>query len=84
MWALAGLGKLKESTVVQAIDDNDWFVSMTGLRLAGESKGVADFFPDEFKSSAEKVSPAKRFHLLGFLRRTTQQVWLSFSSSKCL
>ena len=44
MWALAGLGKLKEVTVAQAIEDKEWFVSMTGLRLAGESKGVADFF----------------------------------------
>jgi mono/diheme cytochrome c family protein len=50
---------LKEATVALAIDDNDWFVSMTGLRLAGESKGVADFFPDEFKPSAEKISTRK-------------------------
>ena len=50
MWTLTGLGKLKEEIVTQAIMDKDWFVSMTGLRLAGESKGVADFFPDEFKS----------------------------------
>ena len=56
MWALAGLGKLKEVTVAQAIEDKEWFVSMTGLRLAGESKGVADFFPDEFKPSADKVA----------------------------
>ena len=56
MWALAGLGKLKEVTVSQAIEDKEWFVSMTGLRLAGESKGVADFFPDEFKPLAEKVA----------------------------
>ena len=69
MWALAGLGKLKESTVVQAIEDKDWFISMTGLRLAGESKGVADFFPDEFKSSAEKVSS----------RRNIQSVLASYA-----
>ena len=29
---------------------------MTGLRLAGESKGVADFFPDSFKPLAAEVS----------------------------
>ncbi|MEC8012645.1 MAG: c-type cytochrome [Verrucomicrobiota bacterium] len=69
MWALAGLGKLKESTVVQAIEDKDWFISMTGLRLAGESKGVADFFPDEFKSSAEKV----------FSRKNIQSVLASYA-----
>ena len=56
MWSLVGLGKLKESTVNLAIDDKHWFVSMTALRLAGESKGVADFFPDEFKTSAERIS----------------------------
>jgi hypothetical protein len=61
LWALAGLGKLKEASVVQAIEDKDWFVSMTGLRLAGESKGVTDFFPDEFKSSAENVASRKDF-----------------------
>jgi len=60
LWALAGLGKLKEASVVQAIEDKDWFVSMTGLRLAGESKGVADFFPDEFKPSANKVASRKQ------------------------
>ena len=59
LWALAGLGKLQEATVAQAIEDNDWFVSMTGLRLAGESKGVADFFPDEFKPSAQKIASRK-------------------------
>ena len=56
LWALTGLGKLEEATVTIAIEDKDWFVSMTGLRLAGESKGVADFFPDEFKPSADKLA----------------------------
>jgi len=32
---------------------------MTGLRLAGESKGVADFFPDEFKHFAQKIKTRK-------------------------
>ncbi len=59
MWTLAGLGKLKEKTVRLAIEDHHWFVSMTGLRLAGESKGVADFFPDEFKTLAEQVVDRK-------------------------
>ena len=39
LWALAGLGKLKEASVAQAIEDKDWFVSMTGLRLAGKQRG---------------------------------------------
>ena len=60
LWALAGLVKLNEASVAQAIEDKDWFVSMTGLRLAGESKGVADFFPDEFKPSANKVASRKQ------------------------
>ena len=59
LWALAGLGKLKEETVQQAIGQKHWFVSMTGLRLAGESKGVADFYPDEFKVPANKVAGRK-------------------------
>ena len=59
MWTLVGLGKLKEKTVRLAIEDNHWFVSMTGLRLAGESKGVADFYPDEFKAPANQVAGRK-------------------------
>ena len=55
LWTLAGLGKLTEETVSLAIGDQDWFVSMTGLRLAGVSKGVADYFPDQYKPLAEKV-----------------------------
>ena len=56
LWVLAGLEKLEESTIEQAIQDPHWFISMTGLRLAGESKGVGAFFPDEFKGLAEMVS----------------------------
>lgn len=59
LWALAGLGKLKEKTIGLAIQDQHWFVSMTGLRLAGESKGVADFFPDEFKAATNQVADRK-------------------------
>ena len=59
MWALAGLGKLTEESITKAIKEKHWFVSMTGLRLAGESKGVADFFPDEFKPFAEKVASSQ-------------------------
>ena len=72
MWTLAGLGKLKEEIVSQAIKDKDWFVSMTGLRLAGESKGVADFFPDEFKSSADKVASRQEIQNIGYLCKFTQ------------
>jgi mono/diheme cytochrome c family protein len=61
LWVLAGLEKLEESTIEQAIQDPHWFVSMTGVRLAGESKGVGAFFPDEFKGLAEKVSQNKDF-----------------------
>ena len=33
---------------------------MTALRLAGESQGVADFFPDEFKTYAAEISKITR------------------------
>ena len=56
LWSLAGLGKLDEKSVRSAIGAKDWFLSMTGLRLAGESKGVADFFPDGFKPLANEVA----------------------------
>jgi mono/diheme cytochrome c family protein len=59
LWTLAGLGKLDENSVRDAIQSDDWFLSMTGLRLAGESKGVADFFPDHFKPLAAKVAQRK-------------------------
>jgi mono/diheme cytochrome c family protein len=60
LWTLSGLGQLEEKTVRLAIEDHHWFVSMTGLRLAGESKGVADFFPDEFKTLAQQVVDRKK------------------------
>ncbi|MBT3635500.1 MAG: hypothetical protein HN531_01055 [Opitutae bacterium] len=56
LWSLAGLGKLDEKSVRGAIQSEDWFLSMTGLRLAGESKGVVDFFPDGFKPLAAEVA----------------------------
>jgi mono/diheme cytochrome c family protein len=56
LWTLAGLGKLDEKSVRGAIGAKDWFLSMTGLRLAGESKGVADFFPEGFKPLAKDVA----------------------------
>jgi len=56
LWTLAGLGKLDEKSVRGAIRSEDWFLSMTGLRLAGESKGVVDFFPDGFKPLAAEVA----------------------------
>ena len=56
MWTLAGLGKLEENTVRGAIGSEHWFLAMTGLRLAGESKGVADFFPDGFKPLASELA----------------------------
>ena len=59
LWALVGLGALQEKTIVLAMENGHWFVSMTGLRLAGESKGVADFFPDEFVPDANKVAGRK-------------------------
>jgi mono/diheme cytochrome c family protein len=59
LWTLAGLGKLDENSVRNAIQSDDWFLSMTGLRLAGESKGVADFFPDHFKPLASEVAQRK-------------------------
>jgi mono/diheme cytochrome c family protein len=59
LWTLAGLGALQEKTIGLAMENGHWFVSMTGLRLAGESKGVADFFPDEFVPDAEKVAGRK-------------------------
>ncbi len=52
LWTLAGLGKLDEKTVRGAIGSEHWFLAMTGLRLAGESKGLSDFFPDGFKPLA--------------------------------
>ena len=59
LWALVGLGALQEKTIGLAIENGHWFVSMTGLRLAGESKGVADFFPDEFVPDADKIAGRK-------------------------
>ena len=60
LWTLAGLKKLKENVIRKVVQDDHWFVCMTALRLAGESKGVADFFPDEFKTYAAEISKITR------------------------
>ena len=66
MWALAGLGKLKESTVVQAIEDKDWFISMTGLRLAVKVKVWLISFLTNLNHPLKRCSP----------ERTYNQFWL--------
>ena len=37
LWTLAELKALDKETVQAAISDSDWFVQMTGLRLAGRN-----------------------------------------------
>ena len=56
MWALAGLGSLSGEIISNNLEDEDWFVKMTALRLAGEAAGDEASFPAEHKSSAEKIS----------------------------
>ncbi|MEM9015988.1 MAG: cytochrome c, partial [Verrucomicrobiota bacterium] len=53
MWTLAGLGELKPEVVERNFEDDDWFVRLTALRLAGEATGVPDLFPQQFSSAAE-------------------------------
>jgi hypothetical protein len=33
----------------------NWFVNLTALRLAGETTGVSNLFPEEFADAAEKI-----------------------------
>ena len=56
MWTLAGLGKLDAATVERAMDDSDWFVRMSGLRLAGAASGsTPDIFPAQWQPRAKKI-----------------------------
>ena len=56
MWALAGLDSLDGDIISSNLADEDWFVKMTALRLAGEAAGSDATFPTELKASAEKLS----------------------------
>lgn len=60
LWTLAGLKKLDADTIKTAIRDSDWFVSMTGLRLAGEATTNSAVFPEDLKSTAKEVANQKR------------------------
>jgi len=46
---IAGLGKLEEKTVRQAIEDKDWFVSMTGFVWRVKVKEWLISFPMNLK-----------------------------------
>ena len=59
MWALEGLGKLDPGIIKENLQDDHWFVSLTALRLAGESQGKDSVFPDIYKPSAQEISKGK-------------------------
>ncbi|MFT5410973.1 MAG: hypothetical protein ACI9NC_003706 [Verrucomicrobiales bacterium] len=73
MWTLAGLGKLDKETVEGALSDEDWFVSMTGLRLAGVPTGVADLFPETLKATAAEIATRKQPLLGEYAKKLSQQ-----------
>jgi cytochrome c553 len=56
MWTLSGLNKLDKAVIDQAINDTDWFVSMTGLRLAGKGYGNENTFPASLKKQAKTIA----------------------------
>jgi mono/diheme cytochrome c family protein/glucose/arabinose dehydrogenase len=55
MWTLAGIQSLKKEVIEHNLADDDWFVNLTALRLAGETTGVSNLFPEEFSDAAEKL-----------------------------
>ncbi|MGB2091039.1 MAG: DUF7133 domain-containing protein [Akkermansiaceae bacterium] len=56
MWALEGLGSLSKEVISNNAQDDDWFVKMTALRLAGEAHGDESLFPAELKSTAAQLA----------------------------
>ncbi|MDF1755210.1 MAG: c-type cytochrome [Verrucomicrobiales bacterium] len=60
LWTLAGLNKLDPETVKTAIRDTDWFVSLTGLRLAGAATEHDAIFPLDLKPMAKEIANQKR------------------------
>lgn len=60
LWTLAGLEELDEEKVIAAIRDPDWFVSMTGLRLAGAATDFPDTFPSSLKATAREIAAKDR------------------------
>jgi len=55
LWTLSGLGKIDEAVIKAALDHEDWFVVMTGLRLAGEAFGEGMDFPPSFLEKAKEL-----------------------------
>ncbi len=60
MWTLAGLDKLDDQVVKAALGDDDWFLSMTGLRLAGATTTTPDVFPANYMENAKEIGSKKR------------------------
>lgn len=56
MWTLAGLGKLDPEVIERGLGDDDWFVKLTALRLAGEAAGQPKVFPERFASAAKALA----------------------------
>ncbi len=59
MWTLVGLKSLKPDVIENNVADDDWFASMTALRLAGETTDQSNLFPKEFSSAAELLSSSE-------------------------
>ena len=56
LWTLSGLGALDLEVIEQALDDDDWFVNLTALRLAGEATGNPHGFPSQFAKHAKALA----------------------------
>ena len=55
MWTLSGLGKLSSEVIERGLKDDDWFVNLTALRLAGETGTNPHLFPAQFTAAAEAL-----------------------------
>lgn len=55
LWTLAGLKQLDQEVVRKGLADDDWFVNLTALRLAGEPTAFPNVFPKEHQEAAEKL-----------------------------
>lgn len=55
MWTLAGIQSLEKEVIDHNLADEDWFVNLTALRLAGETNGFPSVFPAEFSDAAKEL-----------------------------
>jgi mono/diheme cytochrome c family protein/glucose/arabinose dehydrogenase len=71
MWTLAGIKSLTKEVIDRNLADQDWFVNMTALRLAGEITDFPNVFPKDFTEAAQKLAATDTAILAAYAGKVT-------------